>query len=223
MLTSAMMPNAYKSRLSRIDSFGARKSAAVPHPGRNEPCWCGFKKCYDRQPCVDHPFPPALCIGWRISRSPSSRVRRRSQPGKTSHPSREMNGLAGSPRPRSRRPALDTSREPARTSRKESAVLVGGPAARITEPRASIGIACALYAPVSQDTTCDSFRWQMINLRDAIRAELERERRRQELLQVGRGLRLAWTLGKTTLYKYMSFADQERRDRVLDVMRNSRV
>jgi hypothetical protein len=63
----------------------------------------------------------------------------------------------------------------------------------------------------------------MINLRDAIRIELDRERRRQELLQVARGLRLAWAFGKTTLYKYMSLADQERRDRVLDVLRNARV
>jgi hypothetical protein len=63
----------------------------------------------------------------------------------------------------------------------------------------------------------------MINLRGAIRIELDRERRRQELLRVGRELRLAWTFGKATLYKYMSLADQERRDRVLDVLRNSRV
>jgi hypothetical protein len=63
----------------------------------------------------------------------------------------------------------------------------------------------------------------MINLRDAIRIEIEREQRRQELLRVGRQLRLAWTFGKTTLYKYMSLADQERLDRVLDVLRNSRV
>jgi hypothetical protein len=63
----------------------------------------------------------------------------------------------------------------------------------------------------------------MISLRDAIRIEIEREQRRQELLRVGRQLRLAWALGKTTLYKYMSLADQQRRDRVLDVLRNSRV
>jgi hypothetical protein len=63
----------------------------------------------------------------------------------------------------------------------------------------------------------------MTNLSDAIRIELDRERRRQELLQVGRKLRLAWTFGKTTLYKYMSLADHERRDRVQDVLRNSRV
>jgi hypothetical protein len=76
---------------------------------------------------------------------------------------------------------------------------------------------------VSQDSTWDALAWQMINLREAIRVELDRERRRQELLQVGRELRLAWTFGKTTLYKYMSLADQERRNRVLDVLRNSRV
>ena len=75
----------------------------------------------------------------------------------------------------------------------------------------------------ARDGTCDTWGWQMINLRDAIRIELDRERRRQELLQVGRELRLAWTLGKTTLYKYMSLADHERRDRVLDVLRNCRV
>jgi hypothetical protein len=63
----------------------------------------------------------------------------------------------------------------------------------------------------------------MINLRDAIRFELEREQRRQELLRVGRRLRLAWTFGKTTLHKYMSLADPERRDRVLDILRNSQV
>jgi hypothetical protein len=63
----------------------------------------------------------------------------------------------------------------------------------------------------------------MTNLRDAIRFEIEREQRRQELLGVARQLRLAWSLGRTTLYKYMSLADTERRDRVLDVLRNSRV
>jgi hypothetical protein len=63
----------------------------------------------------------------------------------------------------------------------------------------------------------------MPNLRDAIRYELERDRRRLKLLSVARQLRLAWSLGKTTLYKYMSLADAERLDRVLDVLRNSRV
>jgi hypothetical protein len=63
----------------------------------------------------------------------------------------------------------------------------------------------------------------MINLRDAIRIEIGRAQGRQELLRVGRQLRLAWTFGKTTLYKYMSLADQERLDRVLDVLRRSRV
>jgi hypothetical protein len=62
----------------------------------------------------------------------------------------------------------------------------------------------------------------MTTLSDAIRFELDRERRRQEMLQVARELRLAWALGKTTLYKYMSLADEERRDRVLDVLGNSR-
>lgn len=63
----------------------------------------------------------------------------------------------------------------------------------------------------------------MPNLRDAIRYEIERDQRRQQLLGVARQLRLGWVLGKTTLYKYMSLADPERRDRVLDVLRNSRV
>jgi hypothetical protein len=63
----------------------------------------------------------------------------------------------------------------------------------------------------------------MTQLRDAIRFEIEREHRRQELLRVARQLRLAWSHGKTTLYKYMSLADAERRDRVLDVLRNSQV
>ena len=63
----------------------------------------------------------------------------------------------------------------------------------------------------------------MTILSDAIRIELDRERRRQELLQVGRKLRLAWTFGKATLYKYMSLADHERRDRVLEILRKSRV
>jgi len=52
---------------------------------------------------------------------------------------------------------------------------------------------------------------------------MERDQRRHELVQVARQLRLAWSLGKATLYKYMSLADPERRDRVLDVLRNSRV
>jgi len=63
----------------------------------------------------------------------------------------------------------------------------------------------------------------MTNLRDAIRYEIERDQRRQELLGVARQLRLGWSLGKTMLYKYMSLADPERRDRVLDVLGNSKV
>jgi len=41
-----------RSRVSRIDASGDKKSPAAPRLGRNEPCWCEsgikFKKCHGR-------------------------------------------------------------------------------------------------------------------------------------------------------------------------------